>query len=251
VRRQPLNPLYAQVEAVLATNISEGTFPAGSRIPSEESLIERFGVSRTTIRKTIQNLVDHGLLEIRRGTGTFVSQPRITQELTELTGFVEDMHIAGRRPTARVLGTQVVPATDKVARQLELTAGTLVVRIERVRLADGVPLSYDETYLPRDVGEKVLQHDLAVEPIFSLIEQKYGIPLVEADYCLEAISADADIARALGINVGAPIFRIERTSFRQGDAPIDYEKLHYRGDQIRFTTRLARRTATMPRAVSR
>jgi len=96
-------PLYAQVEAVLAASIADGTLPPGSQLPSEDSLIERFAVSRTTIRKTIQNLANSGLIEIRRGKGTFVTQPKITQELTELSGFVEDMRALGRNPTARLL----------------------------------------------------------------------------------------------------------------------------------------------------
>jgi GntR family transcriptional regulator len=234
-------PLYAQVEAVLASGIADGTFPPGSRLPNEEELVERFTVSRTTIRQTIQNLIRRGLIEIRRGKGTFVTQPKITQELTELSGFVEDMQSLGRQASARVLDKQIVPASESIARQLALTIGTLVVRIQRVRLADNAPLSFDETYLPREIGEKIIENDLETAPIFSLLEQKYKVPLLEAEYRLEAVSADATVARALGVSVGSPIFLIERTSYSVGQQPIDYEKLYYRGDQIRFVTRLARR----------
>jgi GntR family transcriptional regulator len=234
-------PLYAQIEALFTAGIRDGTRPPGSRFPSEDSLIERFGVSRTTIRKTIQNLAQSGLIEIRRGKGTFVTQPKMTQELTELSGFVEDMRALGRTPTARLVSKQLVEANESVARQLGLTAGTPVVRIERVRLADDVPVSFDETYLPREIGEKVMENDLETEPIFSLLEQKYNLPLVEAEYRMEAVLAEGAVAWALGIAAGSPIFLIERTSYCAGHQPIDYEKLYYRGDQIRFVTRLARR----------
>jgi GntR family transcriptional regulator len=237
-------PLYAQVESILATGIADGTFPPGSQLPNEDDLIERYAVSRTTIRQTIQNLMRRGLVEIRRGKGTFVLQPKITQELTELSGFVEDMKSLGRQASARLLDKRIVPASESVARQLAITAGTLVVRIQRVRLADNAPLSFDETYLPRDIGERILENDLETEPIFSLLEQKYDTPLVEAEYRLEAISADATVAGALGICEGSPIFLIERTSYTTENTPIDYEKLYYRGDQIRFVTRLARRPRT-------
>ena len=213
-------------------------------MPNEDELIERYAVSRTTIRQTIQNLVRRGLVEIRRGKGTFVLQPKITQELMELSGFVEDMQSLGRQASARLLKKQTVPASESVARQLALTAGTLVVRIQRVRLADNAPLSFDETYLPREIGERILENDLETEPIFSLLEQKYDTPLVEAEYRLEAVLADTTVARALGIGVGSPIFLIERTSYTTGHQPIDYEKLYYRGDQVRFVTRLARRPRT-------
>jgi GntR family transcriptional regulator len=234
-------PLYAQVEAVLAASITDGTYAPGSQLPNEETLLERFGVSRTTLHKTVQNLIKRGLIEIRRGKGTFVTQPRITQELTELSGFVEDMHALGRHPTARLVDQRVLPATDMAARRLGLMAGTLAVRIQRVRLADGVPLSFDETWLPKEIGEQVMGNDLDIEPIFTLLEEKYATPLVEAEYRLEAACADEMVAQALGIEPGSPIFLIERTSYSAGHQPVDYEKLHYRGDQIQFVTRLARR----------
>jgi GntR family transcriptional regulator len=163
-------PLYAQLESILAAEIAAGTLVPGSRLPNEEELVGRYAVSRTTVRQTIQNLV-------RRGKGTFVLEPKITQELTELSGFVEDMQSLGRHASARLLGKETVPANESVARQLAITGGTPVIRIQRVRLADNSPLSFDETYLPREVGERILENDLEMEPIFSLLEQKYNTPL--------------------------------------------------------------------------
>src|SRR3984957_7402547 len=244
-------PLYAQVENVIITRISNGSLPPGSRLPSEESLVQEYAVSRTTIRAAIQSLVQRGLVEIRRGKGTFVTQPKITQELTEVTGFVEDMQALGRQATAKVLDQQVIAANQLVARRLALPQGTSVVRIQRVRLADGLPLSFDETYLPKEMGEKVMADNLETEPIFSLLERKYSTPLVEAEYRLEAVCADGPVAKALGIGVGSAVFLIERTSYSIGHRPVDYEKLHYRGDQIRFVTRLARRTPVLRKGGAR
>jgi GntR family transcriptional regulator len=240
-------PLYAQVEDALAERISSGALPVGMQLPSEEELIREFGVSRTTIRTTIQNLVRQGLVEIRRGRGTFVASPRMVQELTELTGFVEDMRVLGRTPTARVLGRQFIPATPLVAEKLAVPLGTAVAWIRRVRLSDGVPLSFDETYLPEALGHKVMTDDLAREPIFTLLEERYGTPLVEADYVLEAAVAEPAVAMALKIPAGSPIFLIERTSYTSGHRAVDYERLHYRGDSIRFKTRLARRRISRAR----
>ena len=87
------------------------------------------------------------------------------------------------------------------------------MRIERVRLADAVPMSFDETYLPLEIGRKIVRNDLRVMPIFTLLEDKYGIPLTEAEYNLEAAAASAQVAEALEVPEGSPIFRIERTSF--------------------------------------
>src|SRR5258706_4131828 len=234
-------PLYESVESALATGIADGTLPPETQLPPEEGLIERFKVSRTTVRKAIQNLIQRGLVEVRRGKGTLVTQPKITQELTELTGFVEDMQALGRSPTARLLDKRIVAADEAVARQLALAPGTLVFRLRRVRLADGVAMSFDETYLPRDIGGKVADNDLEAEPVFALLEEKYDTPLVEAEYKLEAAAADLVAAEALQVPTGSPVFLIERTSYTTGHQPVDYERLHYRGDLIRFVTRLARR----------
>lgn len=239
-------PLYAAIEAEIASSIADGVLPVGEQIPTEDQLIQQFSVSRTTIRKAVENLSARGLVEIRRGTGTFVAQPKIIQEMTELTGFVEDMDSLGFVATARVIDHAIVAADEDVAKNLALHVGASVMRIRRVRLANGVALSLDETYLPREIGEKIVSHNLAAEPIFKLLEQRYGIPLIEAEYKLEATSADQEVASALMVSAGSPIFLIERTSYTADNLPIDYEKLHYRGDLIRFRTRLARHKPANP-----
>src|SRR3984893_11811002 len=122
-------PLYAQVENVIIGRISNGSLPPGTRLPSEDSLVQEYAVSRTTIRAAIQSLVQRGLVEIRRGKGTFVTHPTITQELTELTGFVEDMQALGRHAKAKVLAQQVLAANQVVARQLGIPQRTLRVGI--------------------------------------------------------------------------------------------------------------------------
>ena len=235
--------LYSRVETVLASEIADGDLKVGDQLPTEDSLIARFEVSRITVRRAIQNLVGRGLVEIRRGKGTFVAAPKITQELTELSGFVEDMHALGRKPTARVISKKIVTADTTVASHLALTKGERVVRIHRVRLANGVPISFDETYLPLEIGKKIITNNLKVEPIFSLLERKYDVPLIEAEYKLEAVAAEAEVAAALRVKQGSPIFRIERTSYSTGNRPVDYEKLYYRGDLVRFVTRLVRKTS--------
>jgi GntR family transcriptional regulator len=235
--------LYSRVETVLARQIANGDLKVGDQLPTEDALIARFGVSRITVRRAIQNLVTRGLVEIRRGKGTFVAAPKITQELTQLSGFVEDMHALGRKPTARVIGKEIVTADATVASQLGLTQGDGVVRIRRVRLADGIPLSFDETFLPLEIGKKIITNNLKAEPIFSLLERKYDVPLIEAEYKLDAVAAESEVAAALRVKQFSPIFRIERTSYSTGGRPVDYERLHYRGDLVRFVTRLARKNS--------
>jgi GntR family transcriptional regulator len=237
----PASTLYAQVEEALVTEIARGEYRPGDQLPTEDALLQRFQVSRITVRRAIQNLVRRDLLEIRRGLGTFVRSPRIEAELTKLTGFVEDMHAVGRKATAQVVSQGVIAASARVAERLQLAKGTKVMHIKRVRLADDTPISFDETYLPLALGKQIVRNDLRRRPIFTLLEEEYGVPLVEADYELEAVIASEAVAEALQIRAGSPIFRIERTSMTVGNKPVDYEVLSYRGDLVRFVTRLHRR----------
>src|SRR6202021_1868642 len=173
----PPSTLYAEIEETIATEIAQGEYRPGDQLPTEDALLERFQVSRITVRRAIQNLVSRGLLEIRRGLGTFVLSPRIEAEITKLTGFVEDMNAAGRKASARVVSHGIVPASDRVAERLQLTKGTKVMQIKRVRLANDTPISFDETYLPLPLGRQIVHNDLRLHPIFTLLEEEFGIPL--------------------------------------------------------------------------
>ena len=145
-------PLYAQVETILASEITNRVLPPGGQLPSETELAERFGVSRSTVREAIQNLKHRGLIEIHRGKGTFVVEPKVSQDLTPLAGHgrLETITPAGTRtaalgpPTAQTLGTTIVEAERSVARALNVTTGSLVVRIHQLRSAAGIPISFDE-----------------------------------------------------------------------------------------------------------
>ena len=238
---QSVIPLHGQLEEALTQRIRRGELQHGSRLPSEDELMAGYSVSRTTVRTAIQSLIAQGLVEIRRGKGTFVTEPVLTQELTALTGFVEDMQALGKSASAQLIDRRLVAASETVARQLAIQRGASVARIQRVRLADGSPLSFDATYLPEELGIRVMADDLESHPIFTLLEQKYSTPLLEAEYRLAAVASHGTVARALGIDAGSPIFLIERTTFSEGHRPVDYERLYYRGDHIRFVTRLARR----------
>jgi GntR family transcriptional regulator len=214
-------PLHSQLEATLLKQIREGDFRPGARLPPEDELIMRYAVSRTTVRTAIQSLIGQGRVEIRRGKGTFVTEPVIVQELTALTGFLEDLPAFGREPATKLLDRRLVAASETVARQLAVQRGAMIARIQRLRLAEDVPLSFDETYVPQ--------------------EDENSTPLLAAEYRLATVASHGTVARALMIDAGSPIFLMERTRFSEHRRPVDYERLYYRGDHIRFVTRLTRR----------
>lgn len=241
IQRESPVPLYHQLREILRSEILGGRFKPGERLPTEFELIARYQVSRTTVRQTIGELQKEGLVTVHRGKGTFVRDGKIEPELSALTGFVEDMLALGIEASARVLSIEELRADKLVAGQLGLNPGDRVIKIVRIRLANQEPLSYDVSFLPYEIGAKLAQEDLVVYPIFTLLEDKYGVPLGEADYRIEASLADRKIAEALGIRKGAAMLSIERTTYSASGVAMDFEQLFYRGDRIRYTMRLKRK----------
>jgi GntR family transcriptional regulator len=234
-------PLYRQLHEILRQEITSGRLKAGQRLSTEFELMKRFGVSRTTVRQTIARLQKEGLVSVQRGKGTFVGRPKIEPELSALTGFVEDMQALGLTASARVLGIEAVEAPEAVAQSLGITAGDEVTKITRVRLAEDVPVSFEYSFLPMEIGRRVAEENLEIHPIFSLLEDKYGIHLGEAVYRIEAGIASRVAAGNLGIKRGAPVLAIERTTYSTAGDAVDFEQMFYRGDKIRYTMRLKRR----------
>jgi len=241
IERLSAVPLYQQLFEILREEIVSGHLKADQRVATEFELMKRFAVSRTTVRQTIARLRKEGLIAVHRGKGTFVGRGKIEPELSALTGFVEDMQALGLTASAKVLGVENVKAGERVAESLAVPRGELVTKVTRIRLADAVPVSFEYSHLPLELGLRVAQENLEVSPIFSLFEDKYGIALGEALYRIEAVRASRVVAGALEIERGAPVLAIERTTHSATGQPVDFEQMFYRGDRIRYSMRLQRR----------
>lgn len=235
-----LQPLYAQIKDALRSRILDGTYQPHDRIPSESEMMLSFNVSRITVRQALKDLENEGLIFKLQGKGSFVSRPRPFQELTQLQGFGEAMSRLGYETVNQVLSIAPVAAPPLVAERLELSAGTSVTEIRRVRHVDREPISLDVTYVPLDIGERLAREDLVKRDIFVIIENDYGISLGHADLSIDATVADADLAGALSVSKGSPILRIERLASGQDGRPLDFEYLYYRGDAFRYRLRVDR-----------
>ena len=233
-------PLHHQIREQISRAVADGRLVPGDYLPPEEDLAGQASVSRTTIRQALAALVHEGLIERKRGKGSWVVEPRLDQQLTELTGFVEDMLSYGLEPEARVISTEVVSADIFVSKELRIPDGSRVVRIERVRLADRRPILFDVSHLPLEIGERVVNEDLRKRSIFEILEGDLGITLNEADYHISAVAAQKPIATYLRVRSGTPLLMIERTTYSGDGTPVDFENLYYRADRMTFSLRLKR-----------
>jgi len=147
LRREAPDPLYIQVKDTLVAEITSGRYSAHQRLPSERELSEKYKVSRMTARQALLDLAREGLIYTRVGKGTFVAEPKIDQQLRTVTGFSQDMHVRGNKPSSRVLEAGVVPATPEVAAALRLLPDAEVIVLARVRLADGASSCCDASQI--------------------------------------------------------------------------------------------------------
>jgi len=233
-------PLYSQLREKLRERILDGTYGAHQQLPTESDLTRAYRVSRITVRQALSDLQKEGLLFKIRGKGSFVSKPKAFQELARLQGFGEAMHRHGYETYNRLVGLKTLRAPKAVAARLGAKGGDSVCEIRRVRFLNREPISLDVTYVRSDIGERLAKEDLATRDIFAIIENDYGIALGEAELHIEAATADAPLARLLGIEEGAPILRIERLTFTAAGAPLDFEYLYYRGDAFQYRLRVER-----------
>jgi GntR family transcriptional regulator len=234
-------PLYTQVKENLRERILDGSYPAHAKLPAESELSTIFGVSRITVRQALSDLQKEGVIFKIPGKGTFVAKPKAFQQLTQLEGFGEAMSRMGYEIYNQVTSHKIIAAPPHVAQQLKLPPGSDVTEIKRVRHLNREPVSLEVTYLPPDIGERLLREDLASRDVFLILENDYGIALGRADLQVDAILADETLAHALRVEQGSAVLRIERLTHRADGTPLDFEYLYFRGDAFQYHLQINRR----------
>jgi GntR family transcriptional regulator len=231
---------YQEISNTLMEAILAGDFPPGSYLPSESTLMKRFGVSRVTIRLALNVLRDASLIVGHQGKGYFVCTLQAVQDLGRLQGFGELMAPLGVETRSEVLSAGIVPAPPAAAAALSVKRGEDLVKIRRIRIAAEEPMSIDVSYFPLSIGQRLLELDLPHTDIFALIENKLGIEIGFADITMTVIPVEADIGRLLNVNEGDVVIRTERLTYDASGRPIDYEHLFVRADCHQFKIRVPR-----------
>ena len=227
-------PLFYQARESIRRAIVAGRLKPGDQLPSEKQLALSLGVSLITVRRALDDLQIEGLVAKEHGRGSFVRALPIEQKLDHLAGFAEEMEKLNHQSSAKVMGITRVPASEDVARQLALPVGEDVQRIERLRYADQEAIVFNIVFMPVDIGAKIATEDLTKHGIFPLLEGKYGISLLEADYQFEATTPPRRVQKALGVKPHDPVFLVRRTAYTDGGRPINYTLLYYRSDRFRY-----------------
>jgi len=213
--------------------------PEGAPLPTERALCDEFGVSRATVRHVLQALESEQRIYRRQGKGTFVARAKIEQRLG-LTSHTEEMRASGIRPGSKLIDVSREAAGREVGEALRLGHAGEVLRIERLRLADGEPIAIEVLYLDArrfDGVSSALGDDVS---FYQLLSSSYGVELASAEETIEATVAGAREAKLLDCGAGAALLQLSRLTHDTNGAPVEYVRSVYRADRFRFRQRLER-----------
>jgi len=230
-------PPYYRLKEALLSRIAE--LAPGSALPTERALSDQYGVSRTTVRRALHDLLVEGRISRHQGRGTFVAEPKVDQ-LLGLTGYTEDMARRGMVPTSKILSIATVTDDTDAAVALHLPLNEPILRISRLRLADGNPMAIEAAHLSHARFGKLAGMITEGTSLYGLLETEFDICLHHADETIETSAASPEDAELLLSEVGGPILMLSRSSYDADDNVIEFVRSRYRGDRFRFVTRLTR-----------
>lgn len=233
-RSNPL-PLYYQLKEVLRQQIRSGHLAPHSAIPSEPELVASYHVSRATVRQALNELVHEGLLYRQHGKGTFVCEPRIQQTLSELASLSEELKRRGRRPGGMLIVSELTRGSEAVRERLKLADEEQVLRLERLRTADGTPCAHEVDYLPYPRASGIYQRakEIAEGSLYTLMFTE-GLGPYIAEQTISGGVASEHEAGLLHIRVGEAGLRYTCTSYDSTGQPVEYSEIFFPNERFDF-----------------
>ena len=222
-------PLYYQLENIIRKKIEKGEYIKGDKIPAERKLSDKFELSRMTVRKALENLVNEGILEKRERQGTFVAQNGLNN-FPSLVGINESIAAKGMEASNQILKKELLSPKQEIADELNITTDEKVILIERLNLADGDPLGFEESYIPYAICPELLDREVSNESIYNILLENGHKPTKATDKTEAELAGDREV-ELLNLEKGAAVLKNIRTTFSK-DRPIVFSYNYYRGDQF-------------------
>jgi GntR family transcriptional regulator len=209
----------------------------GAAIPSERQLGVDFGVSRLTVRAALDELVREGYLVRRRGSGTFVAEPKVAKGMT-ISSFSDDMRQRGLTPGSRTLDFRVMPAGARLGRILHVSPSEPIVAVKRLRLADGEPMAIELLHVRESLFPGLTATDLEESSFYDLLERRYEIVIAGGSQTVEPTVTNEEESEALKVPLHSPALLFERVTRTAGDEILEFTSSTYRGDRYRLVSEL-------------
>ena len=226
-------PLYKQLKDLILKEIEEGRLKPNQKIPTELELSERYQISRMTVRKSLAQLVDEGILAKKQGKGTFVQAPKMTEDLSSPNSFTNLCKRNGKVPGGRTLKFILEEATDRDMKELKLEPGEQVIRVERLRLADNMPVMLENLYFPGHL-KNILVENLDDTSLYQILHDKYGLVTGNSVMEFEISEANSYEAALMEIRAGSPLLLVREIVYDQYGQPLHRTKSLLRGDKFKY-----------------
>jgi DNA-binding GntR family transcriptional regulator len=223
-------PLYLVIQNALRLAIGNGTYAPGARLPTESELAQQFGTTKATVVHALQQLVFEGIIERRRGAGSFVTQPAVdtTLDTHNLAYFERDVFASGKDLVYQVVSFGQAPVDDHVREALQADADEPVFELRRIRILAGQPFAYERRYMPALVAGGMTKEMLAVQAVQDILEHHLHTPIVKFVNSVRVSLPPADIAKHLGIERSRPVLVRTHTFLDKRDAPLLWGETVYR-----------------------
>lgn len=231
-------PLYYQIQRALMEKIHSGELSEGDLLTSEEELARTYRVSRMTARQALHGLKARGYALSQKGRGTFVTRPKLEKNIMHLRGFTEDMKQRGMQPSSQLLEQTVVRASEELAESLKIEPGAAVMKLRRLRLADGIPMALEESHIPLRQFPGLELISFAQQSLYFVLREKYGVRVAWADEVIEALPATREESELLTIPRKSSVLSISRVIITTEQTPIEVACSRYRGDRYRALIRV-------------
>ena len=228
-------PYYAQLAGILRDAITTGLLTPGSALPSEAELGGAYSLSRTAVRQALGELAAEGLVRKEKGRGTFVRGPRRADLVVqELRGFHDELTERGHTVETEVLALGTDASSADEATLLNVATGSDVVRIERLRYADGAPICVAQTVLVAARFPGLVDHDLRGASLYEVLRDAYGVQPRRGHRMVEAVAADRAYAKHLDVRTGSPLLKLSSINLDQSEEPFELFTAWYRADRTTF-----------------
>ncbi len=225
-------PIYQQLNRILRQLIESGEFKVGDKFLTERAICERFDVSRVTANKALSNLVSEGLLEFSKGVGTFVKRGVLDYELQALVSFTSKAKSAGTTPATTVLEFKKMKAKkieNAVKQKLSVENDQELYMVDRLRLADDIPVIYEHRYIIAEYCPNLNKKDLEGS-LYNVFTTKYKLNITGSEEIIRVVNADENESKILDIEKNLACMLVIAVGFCENSNPFWWERTLYRGD---------------------
>ena len=233
-------PLYFMVEQDIKEKIASGVYKEGDLLPTEKAMCEQYDVSRVTVRRAIDELIEEGVLVRSFGKTAAVGTSSIPRNLNRLNGLFEELESQGVKCSSYVLSHKIVQADEALAKKMECPEKEELLRLERLRYADGVPLCYQSIYLPNRFCRQVDVQALANHSLYHMLENRCGVHLSYARQSICAALSSYRIAALLELEEQTPMLKVIRNAYTDQEECVEYSESYYVSKRYSLTMILRR-----------